>query len=72
MSVNNIPSARSLYRGDINDAVIKVQKATGVHITKSWWDNKVKNHGSAEDILKRFDQKYPEYVAERQNLKNAA
>lgn len=61
----NIPKARQLYSGDINDAVIKVQKATGVEISKSWWDQKVGNNGSSEDILDRFDREYEKFVAER-------
>ncbi len=53
-----IPKARQLFRGDINDAVIRVQQATGVHIDKSWWDSKVTNGGSTEQILDRFDKEY--------------
>ena len=54
----NIPRARSLYRDDINAAVVRVQKTTGVEITPAWWDKNVGNHGSAEDILDRFDRAY--------------
>ncbi len=53
-----IPKARALFRGDINDAVIKVQKATGVEITPSWWEANVGNNGTTESILDRFDKAY--------------
>lgn len=58
------PKARQLYTGDINEAVIKVQKATGIEISKSWWDQKVGNNGSAEEILERFDREYEKLVSE--------
>ena len=60
-----IPRARQLFRGDINDAVIKAQQATGIHINDSWWFSKVGNDGSTEQILDRFDRYYPEFVAEQ-------
>lgn len=60
-----IPKARQLFRGDINDAVIKVQQATGIHINDAWWFSKVGNNGSTEQILDRFDQHYPAFVAEQ-------
>jgi hypothetical protein len=60
-----IPKARSLYRGDINDVVIRVQKLTGVHIDNSWWNAKVGNNGTAEEILDRFDRAYKIFVEER-------
>lgn len=53
-----IPKARKLYRGDINTAVIAVQKITGVEINPSWWDKNVGNNGTAEEILDRFDEAY--------------
>lgn len=59
----NIPKARNLYKGDINQAVISVQEATGVKITPAWWEKNVGNEGSDEEILDRFDSAYAEYVA---------
>lgn len=67
---NQIPKARQLFRGDINDTVIRVQKATGVHIDERWWNANVGNNGSTEQILDRFDRAYAaEY--ERRKPKNA-
>lgn len=66
---NEVPKARKLFRGDINDAVIRVQQATGIEITKGWWDSKVGNYGSTESILDRFDKAYVELVAEKQTDK---
>lgn len=62
---NDIPSARKLYRGDINDAVIRAQKATGITITPSWWEANVGNNGTAEQILDRFDKAYAKEVQKR-------
>lgn len=61
-----IPSALELFKGDINDAVIQVQKITGVEITPQWWGEKVGNEGSAQEILGRFDAAYAELVASKQ------
>lgn len=60
-----IPRSRELYRGDINAAVIAVQKATGIEINDGWWNSKVGNDGSTEQILDRFDKSYAELVAEK-------
>lgn len=65
MSNQPIPKARQLFRGDINDAVIRVQKVTGIEITPSWWEAHVGNGGSTEQILDRFDKAYAEFVAEK-------
>lgn len=62
---NNIPKARNLYKGDINVAVIAVQKATGIEINDSWWNAKVGNHGTTEEILDRFDRAYAEFVSSK-------
>jgi hypothetical protein len=62
---NDIPKARQLFRGDINEAVIQVQKLTGVEITAAWWDQNVGNNGSTESILDRFDKAYAQEVAKR-------
>ena len=64
--MKDIPKARRLYRGDINAAVIAVQKMTGVHITPAWWNQNVGNNGTAEQILDRFDQAYAKFLAAKQ------
>lgn len=61
----DIPKARKLFTGDINAAVIKAQKLTGIEITPSWWNANVGNDGSAEQILDRFDKAYAKLVAEK-------
>lgn len=61
-----VPKARKLFRGDINDAVIRVQKATGINIDEKWWHNHVGNDGATEQILDRFDREYAKFVAEKQ------
>ncbi len=61
---NDIPKSRALYTGDINAAVIAVQKATGIEINDNWWNSKVGNNGSSEEILDRFDRAYAELIAE--------
>jgi hypothetical protein len=60
-----IPSARVLFRGDINDAVIRVQRITGVNINPSWWNANVGNDGTTEQILDRFDKAYKVYVKQQ-------
>jgi len=62
---NEIPKARKLFRGDINDAVIRVQKTTGIHIDPAWWNANVGNNGSPEQILDKFDKAYALEVAKR-------
>ena len=64
MSID-IPKARQLFRGDINDAVIQVQKATGIEINEAWWNANVGNDGTAEEILDRFDRAYALEVEQR-------
>jgi DNA-binding MarR family transcriptional regulator len=53
-----IPKARRLYKGDINAAVIQVQKMTGFEITPAWWEKNVGNNGTSESILEKFDKAY--------------
>lgn len=60
-----IPKARQLFRGDINDAVIRAQQATGENIDPSWWNTNVGNHGSTEEILDRFDKAYEAELKKR-------
>ena len=64
MSID-IPKARQLFRGDINEAVIQVQKATGIDINEAWWNANVGNNGTAEEILDRFDRAYSLEVEQR-------
>lgn len=64
--MKNIPKARDLYRGNINTAVIVVQKTTGIEVDKAWWDKNVGSTGTAEEILDRFDKAYAELVASKQ------
>jgi len=58
MAVSSIPKARKLYRGNINAAVVQVQKTTGVNIDPRWWERNVGNNGTSESILDRFDRAY--------------
>lgn len=64
-----VPKARKLFRGDINDAVIRVQKSTGIEINKAWWDTHAGNDSSTESILDRFDKAYAAEVEKRQATK---
>lgn len=57
-----ITKAKQLFRGDINDAVIRVQQATGIAIDPAWWTANVGNGGSTGDILDRFDRAYEKYL----------
>ncbi len=63
----NIPKAVELFKGDINDAVIQVQKITGIEITPSWWAENVQydTDNSTETILARFDAAYAKLVASK-------
>ena len=60
-----IPKAQQLFRGDINDAVIRVQQTIGVHIDPSWWNATVGNNGATQEILKRFDTAYEKLLKEK-------
>lgn len=53
-----IPKARKLFKGNIDQAVIAVQKITGIEITREWWTKNVGNNGTSEEILDRFDRAY--------------
>ncbi len=59
----DVVKSSEIFRGDINDAVIKAQQMTGPEIDESWWSQNVGNDGSTEDILDRFDTAYAEEVA---------
>ena len=59
----DVAKSAELYRGDINDAVIRAQQITGPEIDEPWWKKNVGNDGSTEDILERFDAAYEEDVA---------
>jgi len=62
MIVGLVPRASSLYQGDIDEAVVKVQKASGVFIDKAWWDKNVGDQGTRGEILNRFDDAYAKYI----------
>lgn len=61
----DIPKSKEIYSGDINDAVITVQKITGYEITPEWWEKYVGSDGSTEDILERFDTAFEKFVREQ-------
>jgi len=65
-SLLDVPKSAEIFRGDINHAVIEVQKRTGVEIDDSWWFSRVGNMGTTESILKRFDDAYAEKMADEQ------
>lgn len=65
-TMQDILKARDLYKGNINTAVIAVQKAVGVEIDDEWWNANVGNNGTTEEILDRFDKAYAEFVASKQ------
>lgn len=62
---DEVPKARNLFRGDINDAVMQVQKTTGISIDPAWWNANVGNNGSTEQILDKFDKAYALEVVKR-------
>lgn len=68
MDNTTIPLAADLFQqngGDLNRAVIDVQKATGKPIDDVWWR---KNIGAANNDLataRRFDAAYAEYVRKK-------
>lgn len=64
--MSDIPKARELYKNDINEAVVAVQKATGIEITPEWWAQNVGDNGSTEEILNRFDEAYAKLIASKQ------
>lgn len=63
--MKQVPKAKQLFRGDINDAVIRVQQATGITIDPSWWNSNVGNDGTTEQILERFDKAYEKFIKEK-------
>jgi hypothetical protein len=67
MAENAIPKARDLFRGDINEAVIRVQKIVGIEISPDWWEQHVGNAGSSDEILSRFDRAYEAEVDRQKN-----
>ena len=64
--MSDIPKAKDLYKGDINEAVIAVQNAAGVKVTPEWWSQNVGNDGATDEILARFDEAYAKLVASSQ------
>lgn len=61
----DIPKSKEIYSGDINDAVITVQRVTGYDITPDWWAKYVGNDGSTDEILERFDTAFEKFVREQ-------
>lgn len=61
----DIPKSKEIYSGDINDAVITVQKVTGYEITPDWWAKYVGSDGSTDEILERFDTAFEKFVREQ-------
>ena len=61
-SIPDVPKSRELYTGDINAAVIDVQKMSGANISPEWWAHEVGDDGSSEEILKRFDKAYERMI----------
>lgn len=64
----DIPKSREIFTGDINDAVITVQKVTGFEITPEWWFTNVGNNGTTEDILDKFDTAFEVFVHEQMGI----
>ena len=62
MKVGGSPYASAMFQGDINEAVVKVQKASGLYIDKAWWDANVGDQGNPMEVLKRFDDAYKKYI----------
>lgn len=63
----DIPKSREIYSGDINDAVIAVQKITSFEITPDWWFANVGNEGTTEEILDKFDIAFAEFVINQES-----
>lgn len=65
MQGHDLPKAADLFLtngGDLNRAVIDIQKAVGHHVSAQWW---TKNIGKSTNDLataKRFDDAYRQYV----------
>ncbi len=60
-----IPKSREIFAGDINAAVITIQRITGKEITPSWWDENVQKGGAVQDtdkILDNFDDAFARLI----------
>lgn len=64
----DIPRSREIFSGDINDAVILVQKVTGFTYPRERWMTRVGNDNSTEDILARFDADFELFVHEQMGI----
>lgn len=64
-SYDTIPKAADLFEangGDINRAVIDVQKAVGHHVSAKWWAKNIGKTANDATTAKRFDEAYARYV----------
>lgn len=60
-----IPKARQFFKGNVNEAVKRVQQTTGEYITPNWWSVQVGDRGSEQEILDRFDRAYAQELKKR-------
>jgi hypothetical protein len=62
---STLPKAVDLFRsngGDINRAVIDVQRAVGHHVSEKWWTKNIGKSANDEATAKRFDDAYNRYI----------
>lgn len=62
---NILPKAADLFLtngGDLNRAVIDIQKAVGHHVSDTWWANNIGKSTNDLATAKRFDDAYNHYV----------
>lgn len=62
---DTLPKATDLFQangGDINRAVIDVQKTVGHHVSAAWWTKHIGNAKNNLATAKRFDDAYAHYV----------
>lgn len=70
-SYDTLPKATDLFQvngGDINRAVIDVQKAVGHHVSAAWWTKHIDNAKNNLATAKRFDDAYARYVQQIADL----
>lgn len=66
--MKSIPKAEDLFKrngGDINKAVIDVQKAAGHPIDQSWWQKNVGQANNDVETARKFDKAYGVYIADK-------
>ena len=64
-SMTTTPKAADLFKkngGDINRAVIDVQKATGYPISEAWWKQNIGTANNDLATAQKFDTKYAAYL----------